>query len=86
MHIVSVINYKGGVGKTSLTVNLAAELAFCGKKILLVDLDAQASLTFSLISPDQWREHYEATKTTKALAKYWKCKNQRKQAMSGRFA
>ncbi len=46
MQIVSVINYKGGVGKTSLTANLAAELAFRGKKILLVDLDAQASLTF----------------------------------------
>ena len=51
MHIVSVINYKGGVGKTSLTANLAAELAFRAKKVLLIDLDAQASLTFSMISP-----------------------------------
>jgi len=66
MHIVSVINYKGGVGKTSLTVNLAAELAFRGKKILLVDLDAQASLTFSLISPDEWKKDYAPTKTIKS--------------------
>ena len=66
MNIVSVINYKGGVGKTSLTVNLAAELAFRGKKILLVDLDAQASLTFSLISPDDWKKDYAPTKTIKS--------------------
>lgn len=66
MHIVSVINYKGGVGKTSLTANLAAELAFRGKKILLVDLDAQASLTFSLISPDEWNKDYAPAKTIKS--------------------
>jgi chromosome partitioning protein len=66
MHVVSVINYKGGVGKTSLTVNLAAELAFRGKKILLVDLDAQASLTFSLISPDEWKKDYATAKTIKS--------------------
>jgi chromosome partitioning protein len=55
MHIVSVINYKGGVGKTSLTTNLAAELAYRGKKILLIDLDAQASLTFSSPTCRAWR-------------------------------
>jgi chromosome partitioning protein len=49
MKIVSVINYKGGVGKTSLTANLAAQLAWEGKKVLLLDLDPQASLTFSFI-------------------------------------
>ncbi len=40
MHILSVINYKGGVGKTVLSANVAAELAFSfGLKVLLVDLD-----------------------------------------------
>ncbi len=66
MNVVSVINYKGGVGKTSLTANLAAELAFRGKKILLLDLDAQASLTFSLITPDEWKDNYAASKTIKS--------------------
>ncbi len=65
MRVVSVINYKGGVGKTSLTANLAAELAWRGKKVLLVDLDAQASLTFSLVAPDEWQASYAATQTVK---------------------
>lgn len=65
MHIVSVINYKGGVGKTSLTTNLAAELAWNGKKVLLIDLDAQASLTFSLITPNDWVENFADSKTIK---------------------
>ncbi len=38
MRIISVINYKGGVGKTSVTANLAGELAYRGRKILLIDL------------------------------------------------
>lgn len=66
MNVVSVINYKGGVGKTSLTANLAAELAYRGKKVLLLDMDAQASLTFSLIPPDEWQEKYAETQTIKS--------------------
>lgn len=54
MKIISVINYKGGVGKTTVTANIAAELARRNKKILLLDMDAQASLTFSFITPDFW--------------------------------
>lgn len=54
MHIVSVINYKGGVGKTTLTANLGAELAYRGARVLLLDLDPQASLTFSFVKPDYW--------------------------------
>ena len=65
MKVVSVINYKGGVGKTSLTANLGAELAWRGKQVLLIDLDAQASLTFSFISPDDWGRKYEADGTIK---------------------
>jgi chromosome partitioning protein len=65
MHVVSVINYKGGVGKTSLTTNLAGELAWRGKKVLLIDLDAQASLTFSLITPDEWVKNFADSRTIK---------------------
>lgn len=66
MEIVSVINYKGGVGKTTVTANLAAELAWRGKKILLLDMDAQASLTFSFVKPDDWESKYESSKTIKS--------------------
>ena len=66
MKVVSIINYKGGVGKTSLTANLGAELAWRGKRVLLIDLDAQASLTFSFISPDDWGSKYETNRTIKA--------------------
>jgi chromosome partitioning protein len=66
MKIVSVINYKGGVGKTSLTANLGAELAWRRKRVLLIDLDAQASLTFSFIKPDEWEAKYESDKTIKS--------------------
>jgi chromosome partitioning protein len=66
MKIVSVINYKGGVGKTTVTANLAAELAFRGHKVLMIDLDPQASLTFSFITPDEWEKDFEEEKTIKA--------------------
>jgi len=52
MQVVSVINYKGGVGKTTLTANLGAYLAQRGQRVLLIDLDPQSSLTFSFFAPD----------------------------------
>jgi chromosome partitioning protein len=65
MQIISVINYKGGVGKTTITANLAAELAFRGQSVLAIDLDPQASLTFSFFTVDDWRTNFEASKTIK---------------------
>lgn len=45
--IICISNLKGGVGKTTLTANIGAALALEGKSVLLVDLDAQCSLTMS---------------------------------------
>lgn len=54
--IISVVNHKGGCLKTSLTANLSAALARAGKRVLVIDVDAQQNLTASLIGPVQYSE------------------------------
>ncbi len=68
--IISLCNQKGGVGKTTCTLNIAAGLEKMGEKVLLIDLDPQAHLTYSLGVPahELTRTVYDLFKGTHGIA------------------
>lgn len=51
---ISFLNIKGGVGKTSLLVNMGACLAYMGRRVLIVDFDAQSNASIWLMRLDRW--------------------------------
>lgn len=65
--IIAVSNHKGGVGKTTFVASVGAFLASRGYRTLLVDLDAQANLTASLLPDEAERTIYNALKEKKGL-------------------
>jgi len=72
VRVISVVNYKGGVGKTTLTANIGGQIAAWGKRVLLIDLGPQASLTFSFLRPEQWRSELADRRTIKHWFEEWR--------------
>lgn len=68
--VISLLNHKGGVGKTTSSIGIGAGLVHLGKKVLLMDLDPQANLTLSLGVPRQKVTIYEALRGEAELVPY----------------
>ena len=65
--IISIVNPKGGVGKTTSVSSLGVALARMGKRVLLVDLDAQGNLTDTLTKTPGDRSIYDSLRTLETL-------------------
>ena len=68
--IISFANHKGGVGKTTATASMGSILASKGYKVLLVDLDAQANLTSSLLKKEVSTTIYDGLKSQSSTSLY----------------
>ncbi len=68
--IISLLNHKGGVGKTTSAINIGAGLVELGKRVMLIDLDPQANLTLSLGIPRQKSTIYEALRGVEEIQPY----------------
>ncbi len=66
---IAMVNLKGGVGKTTLTLNLGVSLGKRGKRVLLVDLDFQGTLSNLVLSRELIKDYREKGWTTDALLK-----------------
>jgi chromosome partitioning protein len=58
--VIAIINHKGGVGKTTTTLNLGKALSLCGKKTLIIDIDPQANLSQSIGVEEPEKHIYQA--------------------------
>ncbi len=60
---ISIINFKGGVGKTTLAFHLGTELALLDSRVLLVDMDHQSSLSILCLRAARWQQAVDSGRT-----------------------